>query len=221
MLVELAVENLGVIESARLAFGPGMTVLTGETGAGKTMVVEAINLLLGEKPDPSRVRPGAREAVVEGLFAVGDEEWVLRRVVPADGRSRAYVSGELSTASRLAELGATLLEVHGQHAQQALTLPRTQRDALDRFAGVDRSPLTEARAQVAAIQRRLDELGGDRGAGVGQRCAVDAGEAVECVSLGPRQGQGLLGVLAVHLEQRGAQLGETGRRRQLTADVGA
>ena len=161
MLVELAVENLGVIESARLAFGPGMTVLTGETGAGKTMVVEAINLLLGEKPDPSRVRPGAREAVVEGLFAVGDEEWVLRRVVPADGRSRAYVSGELSTASRLAELGATLLEVHGQHAQQALTLPRTQRDALDRFAGVDRTPLTEARAQVAAIQRRLDELGGD------------------------------------------------------------
>ncbi|MDQ2678886.1 MAG: DNA repair protein RecN [Actinomycetota bacterium] len=161
MLVELAVENLGVIESARLAFGPGMTVLTGETGAGKTMVVEAINLLLGERPDPSRVRPGAAEAVVEGLFAVGDEEWVLRRVVPAEGRSRAYVSGSLSTASHLAELGAALLEVHGQHAQQALTQPRTQRDALDRFAGVDRTALVEARAAVTAVQRRLDELGGD------------------------------------------------------------
>ena len=161
MLVELAVENLGVIESARLAFGSGMTVLTGETGAGKTMVVEAINLLLGERPDPSRVRPGATEAVVEGLFAVGDEEWVLRRVVPAEGRSRAYVSGELSTAARLAELGAALLEVHGQHAQQALTQPRTQRDALDRFAGADRSALVEARAEVAAIHRRLGELGGD------------------------------------------------------------
>ncbi len=161
MLVELAVENLGVIESARLAFGPGMTVLTGETGAGKTMVVEAINLLLGERPDPSRVRPGASAAVVEGLFAVGDDEWVLRRVVPAEGRSRAYVSGELSTASALAELGATLLEVHGQHAQQALTQPRTQRDALDRFAGVDRSPLVEARGRVAAIRRSIDALGGD------------------------------------------------------------
>ncbi|MHB1139194.1 MAG: AAA family ATPase, partial [Microthrixaceae bacterium] len=120
MLVELAVRNLGVIAAARIPLGHGLTALTGETGAGKTMVVEALNLLLGGRPDPSRVRLGAQEAVVEGLFAVGDTEWVLRRTVPAEGRSRAYVNGELATAAGLAELGATLLELHGQHAQQAL-----------------------------------------------------------------------------------------------------
>ena len=84
------------------------------------MVVEALHLLLGGKPDPDRVRVGTDEAIVEGLFAVGDTEWVLRRTVPARGRSRAYVNGELATAATLAELGASLLELHGQHAQQAL-----------------------------------------------------------------------------------------------------
>ncbi len=161
MLVELAVRNLGVIASARIPLGQGLIALTGETGAGKTMVVEALNLLLGGRPDPSRVRLGAAEAVVEGLFAVGDTEWVLRRTVPAEGRSRAYVNGELSTAAGLAELGATLLELHGQHAQQALLQPRTQRDALDRYAGIDRSVLVDARREVHRLRQQLAELGGD------------------------------------------------------------
>ena len=99
MLVELAVRNLGVIAQARTTFAPGMTALTGETGAGKTMLVEALRLLCGGKADPARVRTGEEEAVVEGLFAVGDTEWVLRRVVPATGRSRCYLNGELVTAS--------------------------------------------------------------------------------------------------------------------------
>ena len=85
MLVELAVKNLGVIPEARIPLRSGMVALTGETGAGKTMVVEALNLLLGNKADPSRVRVGADEAVVEGLFVVGETEWVLRRCVPATG----------------------------------------------------------------------------------------------------------------------------------------
>jgi len=161
MLVELAVRNLGVIAQSRIPIGPGLIALTGETGAGKTMVVEALNLLLGGRADPARVRLGAEEAVVEGLFAVGDTEWVLRRTVPAEGRSRAYVNGELSTAAGLAELGATLLELHGQHAQQTLLQPRTQRDALDRFAGIDRSPLVDARRHVAQCRRALEEMGGD------------------------------------------------------------
>src|SRR6476469_1606921 len=109
MLVELAVKNLGVIAESRIPIGPGLVALTGETGAGKTMVVEALNLLLGGRPDPGRVRLGAQEATVEGLFAVGDTEWVLRRTVPAEGRSRAYLNGELATAAGLAELGVTLL----------------------------------------------------------------------------------------------------------------
>ncbi len=161
MLVELAVTNLGVIESARIPLPSGMVALTGETGAGKTMLIEAINLLRGEKADPARVREGATEAVVEGLFAVGDDEVVIRRVVPANGRSRSYINGQLATAAALGELSDTLIEVHGQHSQQALFHPRAQRDALDAFAGVDTTALDVARQQVRDCLRRLDEMGGD------------------------------------------------------------
>jgi DNA repair protein RecN (Recombination protein N) len=161
MLVELAVRDLGVIREARIPLGGGLVALTGETGAGKTMVVEALHLLCGGRPDPARVRPGATEAVVEGLVVAGDEEWVLRRVVPAAGRSRAYVNGELATAAYLAELAGGLIEIHGQHAQQALLTSRAQRDALDRFAGVDPAPLRAARRSVAELRQRLEELGGD------------------------------------------------------------
>lgn len=161
MLVELAVRNLGVIAEARIPVQGGLVALTGETGAGKTMVVEALSLLSGGRADPTRVRAGCDEAVVEGLFAVGDTEWVLRRVVPATGRSRSYVNGDLSTAANLAELAGSLIEIHGQHAQQALLRPAAQRDALDRFAGVDRSRLRELRDVRRSLLRKLDEAGGD------------------------------------------------------------
>jgi DNA repair protein RecN (Recombination protein N) len=161
MLVELAVRNLGVIAELRLSFGPGMSALTGETGAGKTMIVEAIGLLLGGRPDPARVRSGADEAVVEGLFASGDDEVALRRVIPAVGRSRAYVNGQLAPASQLAELGPRLVELHGQHAQQSLLRPRSQRDAVDRFGEIDVSPLVNAVDAVRDIESQLASLGGD------------------------------------------------------------
>jgi len=161
MLVEVGVQNLGVIESARIPFQEGLIALTGETGAGKTMVVEALELLSGGRADPGRVRPGHDEAVVEGLFVVGETEWVLRRVVPANGRSRGYVNGELATMAVLAELASSLMEVHGQHAQQGLLKPSAQRDALDRFAGLDRARLRTARTLVRDLRARLDELGGD------------------------------------------------------------
>lgn len=163
MLVELAVRNLGVIEELRLGFGGGLTALTGETGAGKTMVVEAIALLLGAPPDPTRVRPGADELFVEGLFV--DErteaETVLCRLVPRVGRSRAYQDGRLVPAAKLQELGAALIEIHGQHAQQALLGRRAQRRALDRFAGIDLAPLRDLERQRGELASRLDALGGD------------------------------------------------------------
>src|SRR5437588_12265659 len=106
MLVELAVGDLGVIEALRLLFSPGMTALTGETGAGKTLLVEAIELLVGGRADGVLVRPGAGEARVEGRFVVDETETVLARVVPAKGRSRAYVDGRLATAGELAGVGA-------------------------------------------------------------------------------------------------------------------
>src|ERR1700753_2743787 len=97
MLTELRVAQLGVIEDVTMVFGPGMTVLTGETGAGKTLIVDAIGLLRGGRGDAAVVRRGAPEAVVEGRFvaSAGDEEVVLRRTIPAVGRGRAYLDGHM------------------------------------------------------------------------------------------------------------------------------
>ncbi len=171
MLVELRVRNLGVIEDLVLHLGPGMTALTGETGAGKTLLVEALELLMGGRADPALVRAGADAAVVEGRFAVAgaltpgmaasDQEVVLAREVPGDGRSRAYVDGRMATAGALAEVGAALVDLHGQHAHQSLLRPDAQRAAVDRFAGVDASEVEEARAVVRALDDRLAALGGD------------------------------------------------------------
>src|SRR3954453_13462049 len=115
MLLELAVKDLGIIDDLRLVLAPGMTALTGETGAGKTMLVEALELLVGGRADPALVRPGADEAMIEGRFVLDDEEVVLARVVPAVGRSRAYVKGRLAPASALADWGTRLVDLHGQH----------------------------------------------------------------------------------------------------------
>ncbi len=161
MLSELAVTDLGVIRQLSLVLPDAMVAVTGETGAGKTLVVEAIDLLMGGRADPSMVRHGADEAVVEGRFVVAGDEVVVRRVVPASGRSRAYVDGALATAAALVELGTTLVDLHGQHDHQSLLSPAVQRDALDRFGGVDLGTLTQARQQVADLERQLAELGGD------------------------------------------------------------
>ena len=112
MLCELHVRDLGVIDDLTVLLGPGMTALTGETGAGKTMIVEAIGLLLGEKADPMLVRPGAAEATVEARFCGDADDRVLSRVVPAAGRSRAYVDGRMAPLAALAEAGAGLVDLH-------------------------------------------------------------------------------------------------------------
>ena len=166
MLVELAIENLGVIERASLTFGPGFTVLTGETGAGKTMLVEAISLVVGARADATVVRAGAEEARVEARFIVresdgSERETILARVVAREGRSRAYIDGRMATVAQLAETGATLVDIHGQHAHQRLLSASTQRESLDRYAGVDVSGLRAARDAVVQIDAALAALGGD------------------------------------------------------------
>src|ERR1700720_4116515 len=137
MLVELHVVDLGIVADLNLVLGAGLTAITGETGAGKTLIVEAVDLLLGGRADAALVRDGAPEARVEGRFAhpeTGDET-ILARVIPRDGRSRAYVDGRLATAGELTERGAELVDLHGQHAHQSLLDPSVQRAALDRYAG--------------------------------------------------------------------------------------
>ena len=167
-LVELAVRDLGVIAELRLVLGPGMTAVTGETGAGKTMVVDAIELLVGGRADPVLVRTGAEEAWVEGRFVRPAEddvdestEVVVARAVPRSGRSRAYIDGRLATAGELAALGEALVDLHGQHAHQSLLHPAAQRESLDRFGGVDLGPLRAARYDAQLIVDKLTALGGD------------------------------------------------------------
>jgi DNA repair protein RecN (Recombination protein N) len=173
VLVELAVRDLGVIAELRLVLAGGMTVVTGETGAGKTMVVDAIELLVGGRADPALVRTGADEAWVEGRFmrargahgahesAESPDEVVVARAIPRSGRSRAYIDGRLATVTELATLGALLVDLHGQHAHQSLLHPAAQRDALDRYAGVDLAPLRAARVTVHDLLDELARLGGD------------------------------------------------------------
>lgn len=162
MLEELRIENLGVIESISLVLPTGSIAVTGETGAGKTMVLSAIQLLMGGRADPDVVRRSAKEAVVEGRFVNPDgTETVAKRVVPSSGRSRAYLDGSLATATELQERIGPLVDIHGQHSQQSLLQPTTQRDALDTFAGIDTAPLAEARAVISTIDKELEQLGGD------------------------------------------------------------
>lgn len=165
MLVELSIENLGIIESARLTFDNGFTVFTGETGAGKTMLVEAINLVCGQRAETTVIRDGSEEAHVEARFVRatqdGEEELILARTIHREGRSRAYINGRMATVSALAELGQELVDIHGQHGHQRLLAAAAQRDSLDAYARIDVSPLRRARDEVVNIEALLAALGGD------------------------------------------------------------
>src|SRR5580692_10456005 len=161
MLVELRVKDLGVIDEVTLDLTTGMTALTGETGAGKTLLVEALDLLVGGRADPVLVRPGADQALVEGRFIVDDDEIILARAVATKGRSRAWIDGRMAPVSALAEAGARLVDLHGQHAHQSLLDPAMQRRSLDLFAAVDLGPLTDARSALRGLHGELDALGGD------------------------------------------------------------
>ena len=166
MLSELRVVDLGIIAELTVPIGSGMTAITGETGAGKTLLVEALQLLLGGRADATLVREGASEARVDGRFVTADhDEVVLSRVVPREGRSRAYVDGRPATATELAELGARLVDLHGQHEQQSLLVPAAQRNLLDTWCGAPasdaRRELATLRARRAALLAELAAYGGD------------------------------------------------------------
>jgi DNA repair protein RecN (Recombination protein N) len=165
MLVELSIENLGIIENVRVSFDKGFTAFTGETGAGKTMLVEAINLVVGRRADVSIIRDGAEEARVEARFVTntdsGEVETILCRVLHREGRSRAYINDRMATVSSLAEIGDELVDIHGQHAHQRLLSPSTQRNSLDQFGDVSTAELQAAREAVTHIDANLAALGGD------------------------------------------------------------
>jgi DNA repair protein RecN (Recombination protein N) len=172
VLRELHITGLGVIDDVDLELHPGLNVLTGETGAGKTMVTVGLALALGQRASATLVRPGARAAKVQARFDatpaaeaagwVEDGEIVLARTVSADVRSSARIGGQLAPVSALAELGEGLVEAHGQHQGLRLLSPATQTASLDRFAGGEHlstlSEFADAHARWRALRSRLGEL---------------------------------------------------------------
>ncbi|MFA6575177.1 MAG: AAA family ATPase, partial [Nocardioides sp.] len=172
MIEELRITSLGVIDSSTLELGPGLTVITGETGAGKTMIVTALGLLLGGRADSGAVRSGAKLARVEGVVAVGDlpglaerveeaggvvedDRLVVARSISAEGRSRAFVGGASVPVATLAEVAQPLVAVHGQSDQHRLLQARAQREALDRFGG---EPVAALLADYGATHEQLEAV---------------------------------------------------------------
>jgi DNA repair protein RecN (Recombination protein N) len=157
-LIEMHVKNLGVIEDASLIFSSGLTALTGETGAGKTLIVTALQLLTGQRADSGLIGPFGEEARVDARYTIGNDEMIISRAVPKDGRSRAYINGSISTVSALSEITENLIEIHGQHGHTSLEKSVEQRKALDRFAKIDLTDLTELRKHKGDIENALLEI---------------------------------------------------------------
>ena len=181
MIAELRVKDLATIADVTLPLGSGLNVLTGETGAGKSMLIDALGLLLGGRADSGAVRPGTARAVIEGVFEdvtpdcrrtlethgldLDEGRLIVRREITAEGRSRAWVNGSPTTVGVLAELGAFLVELHGQHETQSLLRPDTQRDLLDAFAEAEpeRRALADAVAGLLATTEEHKNLASRRG----------------------------------------------------------
>ena len=157
MLTELRVRDLAVIADVTLPLQPGLNVLTGETGAGKSMLVDALALLLGERASAEMVRPGAEKTVIEALFG---DDLVVKREVTREGRSRVWINGSPATVGMLAEIGARLVDLHGQHETQSLLKPDAQREILDAYAGaaVERVAVRDAHQRLRGLEQREAEL---------------------------------------------------------------
>src|SRR5262245_23549829 len=160
MIRYLSIRNLAVIDSLSVEFEHSFNVLTGETGAGKSILVEAVGLLLGGRASPDLIRTGEDLAVVEAIFEADGQEIVVRREITSQGRSRAFVSGALATAAALKDLSARLVELHGQHEHQQLLDPAGHLALLDAWSG-----LTDRQREVAAafggvrtLREQLDRL---------------------------------------------------------------
>jgi len=180
MLKELNIKNFAIIDQLRVEFAPGLNVFTGETGAGKSIVVDALNLALGERASTDLIRTGSPEAVVEAAFELNShgsreitsilseqgiemaagEDLLVRRVISSSGKNKVYINGSLATLATLAALGSHLADIHGQHEHQSLLSLEKQLEMLDSFGGLDklRDELSSQYAGMQALRGQLAEL---------------------------------------------------------------
>jgi DNA repair protein RecN (Recombination protein N) len=176
MLAELRIRNFAIIDQVAMEFGPGLNVLSGETGAGKTIIMNALGLLLGMRASPDMIRAEQKEAVVEGLFVLDGEglppgafagpgesmpaELIVRRTVSESGRSRVLINDEMATVQTLGRIGSALVEVYGQHEQQTLLRAENHLAILDRFAALENelAAYREAYGRARELTARLEHL---------------------------------------------------------------
>ena len=180
MLKELSIKNFAIIDHLRVEFAPGLNIFTGETGAGKSIVVDALNLALGERASAELIRTGCQEAVVEAAFELNKtnttelrallaeqgietdprEDLIVRRVLSASGKNKIYINGSLANLATLAALGANLADIHGQHEHQSLLSLERQMEMLDSFGGLTglREDLAGIYHQLQAVRKALAKL---------------------------------------------------------------
>ncbi|GAB4294544.1 MAG: DNA repair protein RecN [Desulfuromonadia bacterium] len=174
MLCELSIRNIAIIDRLVVSFQPGFTVLTGETGAGKSIIVDAVSLLIGGRGSAELIRSGCDDGGVDARFEVGEDsalrslladrgidiedELVIKRVISRTGKNRCYLNGSLSTLSLLTEVGRRLINIYGQHESQTLLERGRHRDLLDRFGEIDTTPYRERYDQWRQVCRELEEL---------------------------------------------------------------
>jgi len=180
MLKELSIKNFAIIDQLRVEFAPGLNVLTGETGAGKSIVVDALSLALGERATVDLIRTGFQEAVVEAAFELNNRiaadittalseqgiemdpggDLIVRRVLSSSGKNKVYINGSLANLATLAAVGANLADIHGQHEHQSLLSLERQLDLLDTFGGLDalRDDVTAEYRRLLDIRKKLAEL---------------------------------------------------------------
>ncbi len=158
MIEFLKIDSVAIFDEIAIEFSAGLNCITGETGAGKSLIIGALTLLMGAKTGPDLIRPGREKATVEALFTHAGRELVLRREIFASGRTRCYINGELATSEKLSELTAGLIHIYGQHQYQDLLNAREQMRILEELDGLDRQPVIQAYQTLEASRRDLASL---------------------------------------------------------------
>jgi DNA repair protein RecN (Recombination protein N) len=190
MLRFLSIRHLAVIEAVEVEFGHGFNVLTGETGAGKSILVEAVGLLLGGRASADLVRTGEELATIEAIFESGGEEFLLRREITAQGRSRAFINGALATAGALREFCARVIEMHGQHEHQTLLDPQAHLGVLDAF-GTPEHELAATATAFEVLKALGEELARTKAAAADRQSRLElaAFQLAELERAAPRTGE--------------------------------